>query len=169
MLRVLVHSLCVAFLACCGFGNTPGFEAGSTRPLVQRPGDQVHPAVEGDRIAWFDLEDDPNGACFVPPSGQDYDRTCDGVIKTLDRETGEVITLSEVLGQETRPVVSQDLVAWRCHRHSGGSSGWASAWRTVSVAVFRAGACTEPAARTEPVIKAVQRLSAISHQSVVVR
>ena len=118
MLRVLVHTLCVALIASCGFGNTPGFEAGSARPLVQRPGDQLHPAVDGDRIAWFDLEDDPNGACHVPPSGQDYDRTCDGVIKTIDRETGEVITLSEVLGQETRPVVSRDLVAWRCHRQN---------------------------------------------------
>jgi hypothetical protein len=118
MLRVLVHSLCVAVLASCGFGNTAGFEAGSVRPLVQRPGDQLHPAVAGDRIAWFDLEDDPNGACFVPPSGQDYDRTCDGVIKTLDRETGEVRTLSETLGQEVRPAVTRDLVAWRCHRQN---------------------------------------------------
>jgi hypothetical protein len=118
MRRILVHSLCVVFVASCGFGSSPGFESGSTQPLVQRPGDQLHPALDGDRLAWFDLEEDPNGACFMPQSGQDYDRTCDGVIKTLDRRTGEVLTLSEVLGQETRPVVSGDLVAWRCQRQN---------------------------------------------------
>jgi len=118
MRRVLLHSLCVAFLASCGFGNSPGFESGSVRPLVQRPGDQLHPALDGDRLAWFDLEEDPNGACFSPQSGQDYDRTCDGVIKTLDRSTGEVRTLSEALGQDTRPAVSGDLVAWRCQRQN---------------------------------------------------
>ena len=114
MLRLLVHSLCVAMLASCGFGNSPGFESGSVRPLVQRPGDQLHPALNGDRLVWFDLEEDPNGACFVPPTGQDRDSTCDGVIRTVDRQTGEVRTLSDVIGQEVRPVVTQDLVAWRC-------------------------------------------------------
>jgi hypothetical protein len=126
MRLVLVHSLCVAFIAAlavpfgaaCGFGSSPGFESGSVQALVQRPGDQLHPALDGDRLAWFDLEEDPNGACFMPPSGPDYDRTCDGVIKTLDRHTGEVRTLSETLGQATRPAVSGDLVAWRCHRQN---------------------------------------------------
>jgi hypothetical protein len=125
MCRIPIHSLCAAILAAvftvlfgasCGMANSPGFESGMARPLVQRPGDQIHPAVAGDQLAWFDLEGDPNGACFVPPGGQDYDRTCDGVVKTLDRWTGEVRTLSEVLGQEVRPVVTQDLVAWRCHQ-----------------------------------------------------
>jgi hypothetical protein len=126
MRLVLVHSLCVAFIAAlavpfgaaCGFGSSPGFESGSVQALVQRPGDQLHPALDGDRLAWFDLEEDPNGACFMPPSGPDYDRTCDGVIKTLDRHTGEVRTLSETLGQAIRPAVSGDLVAWRCHRQN---------------------------------------------------
>jgi len=115
MLRILLHGLCAAAVAACGFGDSPGFESGTAQPLVQRPGDQLHPALDGDRLAWFDLEEDPNGACFVPPSGQDYDRTCDGVVKTLDRKTGEVVTLSGALGQETRPAVTQDLVAWRCY------------------------------------------------------
>jgi len=125
MLRILVHSLCVAVLAAvfavpfgasCGFGNSSGFESGSARPLVQRPGDQLHPALHGDRLAWFDLEEDPNGACFVPPTGQDRDSTCDGVVRTVDRQTGEVLTLSEAIGQEVRPVVTEGLVAWRCHQ-----------------------------------------------------
>lgn len=125
MLRILVQGLCAAVLAAvlavpfgasCGFGGSPGFESGMVRPLVQRPGDQIHPALNGDRLAWFDLEQDPNGACFVPPAGQDYDRTCDGVVKTLDRRTGAVRTLSDAIGQEVRPVVTQDLVAWRCNQ-----------------------------------------------------
>jgi hypothetical protein len=116
MQRILVHSLCVAVLASCGFESSPGFESGSARPLVQRPGDQLHPALSGDWLVWFDLEEDYNGACFVPPSGQDRDSTCDGVVRTLDRQTGEIRTLSDVIGQEVRPVVTQDLVAWRCHR-----------------------------------------------------
>ncbi len=113
---VLAAVLAVPFGASCGFGGSPGFESGRARPLVQRPGDQIHPALDGDRLVWFDLEGDPNGACFVPPSGQDYDRTCDGVVKTLDQFSGEVRALSEVIGREVRPVVTQDLVAWRCQR-----------------------------------------------------
>lgn len=116
MLRLLVHSLCVAVLASCGFSNSPGFGSGSAWPLVQRPGDQLHPALEGERLVWFDLEEDPNGACFVPQNGPDRDVTCDGVVRTMDWSTGRVRTLSDVIGQEIRPVVTQDLAAWRCHQ-----------------------------------------------------
>jgi hypothetical protein len=123
MRRILIHSLWVTFLvavfampfgASCGFGGGVDLETGRARPLVARPGDQLHPSLQGGLLAWFDLEGDPNGACFIPQGGQNHDATCDGVVRVMEWVSGEIRTLSDVIGHEVRPVVTQGLVAWRC-------------------------------------------------------
>lgn len=103
--------------AGCGGGDPWGVAGGGDEPiLIEIDGDQLHPAIGGNTLAWFDLEGDPNGACFVPSYDPDggADSTCDGVVRTLDLMTGRVRTVSDATGYEAVPVVSDGLVAWRC-------------------------------------------------------
>lgn len=122
-MRWLVFILCGTVAATgCGGGDPWGFTEGGDEPvLLEIAGDQLHPFIDGRTLAWFDLEGDPNGACFVPsydPEGN-CDTTCDGVVRTLDLLTGRVRTVSEVTGHEAMPVVTDGLVVWRCNRDGG--------------------------------------------------
>ena len=109
--------VCLAGLAlwavACGPDPLP-FERARPQALVQAPGDQIHPHVAGPRLVWFDLGDDPNGHCYLPQSGPDWDDSCTGVVRGMDLTSGAVRTLSEPLIGETRPHISGDQVLWRC-------------------------------------------------------
>ncbi len=118
--RLLLIVALAPGLGCCSGGDPRDFEQGHARPVVERRGDQIHPDLDGRWLVWFDLEDDPNGACNSVgyDSDQEYDYTCEGVVKSMDLLTGRVRTLSEVLLQETRPVMSDGLAVWRCWQQS---------------------------------------------------
>jgi len=118
--RGLVLLATVGLVCSCG-GELPlGVESGQIGPLVEDRGDQLHPSLDGTWLVWFDLSGDDNGRCFIPSYSNDgeYDQTCDGVIKSMDLISGKVRIISGFLGAETRPVVSNGLVAWRCNKDS---------------------------------------------------
>jgi len=115
MRRLLLTVVLPLGLGCCTTGDPRDIGPGRARPVVEHRGDQIHPDLEGRWLVWFDLENDPNGACHSSLGDtQEYDYTCEGVVKSLDLITGREITLSEVLSEETQPVVSEGLVVWRC-------------------------------------------------------
>jgi hypothetical protein len=89
---------------------------GHVQSIVATVGDQIHPAIGHGYLAWFDLEADPNGACHVPDHyyNEEYDSSCEGVIKVMNLVTREITTMSDTLYEETVPSISDGLVSWFC-------------------------------------------------------
>lgn len=145
--------------AGCG-GNDPwGLAGGDPQPvLIEGPGDQLNPSLDGDTLAWFDLAGDPNGACYTPaydPDGRP-DETCQGVVRTLDLRSGRQRTLSAAAEMELLPVVAGGWVAWHCRgpqsqgvcaspvaerdvRYHPGIDQYSAAWHDSTVRLAAAG------------------------------
>ena len=106
------------FLTCCGNGGPKDFSHGRVQNIVTNLGDQIHPAMGNGYLAWFDLEGDPNGACHVPGNyyNEDYDSSCDGVIKVMDLSSHKIETMSDTLYVETAPAITDGLVTWFCQQ-----------------------------------------------------
>ena len=115
MKRLPLHAGLSLVLCACGPDPLP-FQRARPQALVQAPGDQIHPDLAGTRLVWFDLGEDPNGRCYAPQSGPDWDDSCIGRVRGMDLTSGAVRTLSEPIPQETRPHLSGDRVIWRCIR-----------------------------------------------------
>ncbi len=117
---LLIAASVVLLAANPGCGQH-GFGSGRILPLVEGRGDQINADLEGNLLVWFDLEEDPNGACFVPPYCYDdeCDQTCEGRIKAMNLRNGRIVTLSPVIGQETAPAISAGRAAWLCHGNGG--------------------------------------------------
>ncbi|MBN2494308.1 MAG: hypothetical protein JXR96_06955 [Deltaproteobacteria bacterium] len=109
ILGLVVSGLAVG----CGSDATNRYGIENTDLLISTPGDQIHPAVGGGRLVWFDLEPDPDGSCFVR-SGGEYDDSCEGVLRSVSLLGGKPRTISDLLFEEVWPAVSDGLVAWRC-------------------------------------------------------
>ena len=121
MRNLLIAALSMSLMSACGGQLPRDFETGQVQAVVEGFGDKLHPHLDGNWLVWFDLETDPNGACHVPSYGgsEEYDNTCEGVIKSKNLFSGEVHTLSDLLYEETLPVVSGTQVAWRCRTDAG--------------------------------------------------
>ncbi len=108
--------------AGCGGSDPWGLDGSNPQPaLIELPGDQLNPSLDGDALAWFDLAGDPNGACHTPaydPDGEP-DTTCQGVVRTLDLRSGRLRTVSPPADMELMPVVSGGWVAWHCRDARG--------------------------------------------------
>lgn len=118
MKRRLVLLVLAPLAASCGTDPLP-YKEGVTHELVSAPADQIHPDVEGEKLVWFDLAPDPNGACHIPNNGPDWDATCEGVVRGMNLRTGQMSTMSDIISDETRPRVSGGRVVWRCHTDGG--------------------------------------------------
>jgi len=124
-MRASISILCLTLVCSCGQPDPTelGSEQANVRAIVSNRGDQVHPQLDGHWLVWFDLEPDPNGACFVTdndPQGES-DQSCEGLIRSQNLLTGERYTLSEILFAETRPAIAGNTVAWYCNQ--GGTHG----------------------------------------------
>ncbi len=123
-MRSLPYMIAIALvvqLCACGPRAPLDFETGDVQAIVAAAGDQLHPYISGDWLVWFDLRDDPNGFCFMSsysPDGE-YDDSCDGRVRSMNLATGRSYILSDVIGYEVRPVVSEGLAAWLCQSESG--------------------------------------------------
>ncbi|HOX47113.1 MAG TPA: hypothetical protein PK668_26200 [Myxococcota bacterium] len=115
----------LAVVACgasaCGAGTPLEALSGEPRALVTSRGDQLHPALAGDWLVWFDLSEDPDGSC--PASSYCYepgcDPTCQGRVMSLELSSGEARVLSNPILQETAPAIAGGRAAWRCQDAGG--------------------------------------------------
>jgi hypothetical protein len=110
---------CAILASACGGGDSFDLGLPGESRVVWSSGDQIHPALRGGELIWFDLSDDPNGACYAPATGEDYDDSCSGVIKWRDLSREDQRTLSGSLEGDTIPVFIEGLAAWYCRGFDG--------------------------------------------------